>query len=485
MRKLVWLLIIICSFCAAQAQVPATLAGLELATDKTDIERLPIKLNQAFAPSTLSYTATVEASYTANMLITPKLAAGQNATIKINGVEAKPGEANKVAVAEGDNKFSIVVTPSAGESRTYTLAITRKDLSKVYRSESLGKGMWRIFDFDGHIGNESFYLIEGQNRALLFDTGMGRGDLAAYISTLTKLPVDVAITHGNRDHFAQVDQFPNATVYLSDLDVTRLPANLVTPKYKWLKPGDVIDIGAGRKFEAISVPGHTLGGLVYTDFANKIAVTGDATSSGSMVYMFSAACTAMDQFLDGMVRFEARIKPVDGWTFLTGHYYQEKVPLKGAAAKQLITDMRTAAERVLRGEAEGKPAKQGNVELRQLNVGLAGLWYNPNNLRTDPAALGFLKVQAAGKDVIPRPVFSSFVTEYTATVPADVAKVEITPTAYWSTVKAVTVNGKPARSGALYAADLAMGANKLEIAVTPEKGAVRTYTVAITRGAAN
>jgi glyoxylase-like metal-dependent hydrolase (beta-lactamase superfamily II) len=63
-----------------------------------------------------------------------------------------------------------------------------------------------------------------------------------------------------------------------------MPAERVTPKFKWVKAGDVIDIGAGRKFEVIPVPGHTLGCVLFVDFANKIAITGDAISSGSWVY---------------------------------------------------------------------------------------------------------------------------------------------------------------------------------------------------------
>ena len=304
------------------------------------------------------------------------------------------------------------------------MTVTRKDLSKEYWSEPIGKGMWRIQDFGGYIGNEDMYLFEGKDRALLFDTGMGRGDLAAYVGKLTKLPVDVAISHGNRDHFLQVDQFPNSTVYMSELDVTRLPPELVTPRYKWIKGGDVIDIGAGRKFEVIPVPGHSLGSVLYVDFTNKIAITGDAISSGSMVYMFAPSCAALDEYLAGLKKLEERIKGLDGLTLLVGHHYQERTPLKGAAGKQLITDMRIAAEKVLRGELEGKPARTGRdgrfTELRQANVGLAGLWYNPKNLVTDPAALEFLKVQTgAGKNVIPRPVFSSFQTEYTAAVAGD------------------------------------------------------------------
>jgi hypothetical protein len=274
---------------------------------------------------------------------------------------------------------------------------------------------------------------------------------------------------------------------MSDKDVTRLPPALITTKYKWVKNGDTIDIGAGRKFEVVEVPGHSLGSVLYIDFANKIAITGDAVSSGSMVYMFAPTCGALDQYLDGLKKLEARIRGLNGLTLLVGHHYQEKIPLKGPAGKQLITDMRTAAEKVLKGELVGKPAQQqardGNViKLRQANLGLAGLWYNPENLVTDPAALGFLKVQTvAGKPVIPQPIFSSLQTQYKAAVSGDVEKVEITPTAYNAKHRGITINGSPTKSDAAYTAALARGENKFDIAVTAEKGSIRTYTIVITR----
>ena len=487
MRKLIWLFgAFWCTgLCPTQAQNSAALVDLELAAAKTDIERLPIRMSEKFSPLMRNYTAAVEASYTDFLLVTPTFKSMQGVTLKINGNDAKSGEASKVPLSLGENKFSIVLTSSGGEATTYQLTVMRKDLSKEYWSDPIGKGMWRIQDFGGSIGNEDMYLIEGKDRALLFDTGMGRGDLAAYVKKLTKLPVDVAITHGNRDHFLQVDQFQNSTVYLSELDVTRLPPQLVTPKYKWIKGGDVIDIGGGRKFEVIPVPGHSLGSVLYVDFANKIAITGDAISSGSMVYMFAPTCAALDEYLDGLKKLEQRIKTLDGLTLLVGHHYQERTPLNGAAGKQLITDMRIAAEKVLRGE-EGKPARTGRdgrfIELRQLDVGLAGLWYNPKNLVTDPAALEFLRIRTAtGQNVIPRPIFSSFQTEYSARVGTDVGQVEITPTAYWPDHKGITINGRPVKSGTPFNADLTGGGGRFEIAVTSGKGTVRTYTIALAK----
>jgi hypothetical protein len=203
--------------------------------------------------------------------------------------------------------------------------------------------------------------------------------------------------------------------------------------------------------------------------------------------MFAPTCGALDEYLSGLKKLEERFKALDGVRLLVGHAYQERTPLRGAAGKQLITDMRIAAEKVLSGELEGKPARTERdgtaTELRQLNVGLAGLWYNPKNLVTDQAALEFLKVQtAAGKNVIPRPVFSSFQTEYSAVVGSDAGRLEVTPTAYWPNHKGITVNGKPVKSGATIPVDTASGLNKVEIAVTSEKGTVRTYTVAVTKG---
>jgi glyoxylase-like metal-dependent hydrolase (beta-lactamase superfamily II) len=473
--------------CLAQVTSAASLSGLELAADKTDIERFRIPLNEAFTPSRLDYTVTVDESYTAHVLITPRVSPEDVGSLEINGADVRPNEPHQVGLRPGANTFAITLEPKQGAiARTYRLTVTQKDLSKEYRSQPLGKGVWRIRDFGGFVGNEDMYLFEGKDRALLLDTGMGRGDLAGYVRSLTSLPVDVAITHGNRDHFLQVDQFPGATVYMSEKDVTRLPPGLVTPRFKWVKDGDVIDIGAGRRFEVAEVPGHSLGSVLYVDFANKAAITGDAISSGSMVYVFAPTCTALDQYLEALKKLEARISGQDGLTLLVGHHYQEKTPLTGRAGKQLITDMRTAVEKVLRGELEGNPARTVRdgraIELRQATVGLAGLWYNPKNLVTDPAALGFLDVRtAAGQPVIPRPVFSSLQTSYTATVAGDVQRVVVTPTAYDPRHRRITINGTPAASGEAFTADLGGEASRFEIAVTAANDSVRTYAMTIAR----
>lgn len=466
-----------------------SLSNLKLGFYKSDVEFISWDLNEKFSPSLFKYTARVEKSYTATFYITPELNASTEGSIKINGTEARTGEPLKVELKPGDNIFNISVAGKNGASVDYKLTVTQKDLSKVYISEVVAPGVWRIRDFGGYISNEDMYLIEGKGKAMLFDTGMGTGDLAAYIKTLTKLPIEIAITHGNRDHFAQLDQFKGSPVYISEKDITRLPEDLITPLFKMVKAGDVIDIGAGRRFEVLEIPGHTLGCVVFLDEANKIAVVGDGIGSGERVHMYGTACAALDQYLGGLKKAEERIKNIDGLTLLVGHHYQEQTPLTGAAGKQLFTDMRILAEKILSGEITGKSAytSRGGVtqEFRQAYYGLAGLWYNPKNMITNPASLGDLRIKTPeGKTIITSPVFSSYITSYKAAVKENVGILKIQAMVYYQNYKSMTINSESVSSDAIYSAKLSNGSNKIEVTVTANDGTTRTYSFTIDKAAA-
>ena len=234
------------------------------------------------------------------------------------------------------------------------------------------------------------------------------------------------------------------------------------------------------------MPGHTIGSTIYLDRADGIAVTGDAISSGSMVYMFGGNCTALDQYLEGLKHLESKISDVPNLTLLVGHSYQERTPLTGTVGKQMIADMRTAAEKVLAGQIEGKQVfnMQGGlkIELREANVDHAGLWYNPKNMRTASAALGLLDVKSAnGTFLVWKAVFASGLTNYTVTMPDQSTTVIVTPTAYWPNYKSITVNGAEVKSGAPHTVALTQGASQIAIAVTGNDGASETYTLQIQR----
>ena len=97
---------------------------------------------------------------------------------------------------------------------------------------------WKIND-DTHIisfmgGSQFMYLLEGEEKALLIDTGWGAGNLRTFVEKLTDKPVIVTNTHGHLDHSggngewesvlmlpgAEIDLF---TCHRLPFDVSKLP----------------------------------------------------------------------------------------------------------------------------------------------------------------------------------------------------------------------------------------------------------------------
>src|SRR5207247_473672 len=68
------------------------------------------------------------------------------------------------------------------------------------------------------------YLIVGDKRAALFDTGMGISDLKKVTSELTRLPIVVLNSHTHNDHVG--DNWRFDTIYAMDTDFTRRTPSL-------------------------------------------------------------------------------------------------------------------------------------------------------------------------------------------------------------------------------------------------------------------
>lgn len=57
------------------------------------------------------------------------------------------------------------------------------------------------------------YLLLGEQRAVLIDTGLGVSNIKQVVDTLTKLPVQVITTHVHWDHIGGHKWFHNIAVY--------------------------------------------------------------------------------------------------------------------------------------------------------------------------------------------------------------------------------------------------------------------------------
>jgi hydroxyacylglutathione hydrolase len=157
--------------------------------------------------------------------------------------------------------------------------------------EDLGEGTFAIGEPRYYQQNYA-YLIMGDNRAVLFDSGSGNRDISQVVERLTKLPVTVIVSHLHFDHLGGIGPF--GQVAMIDLPVTRADFSegvfrpgryefmgfvdhLAAPSVRvrdWLKPGTEIDLG-GRTLKVLSTPGHTSSSVALFDTRLKRLFIGD------------------------------------------------------------------------------------------------------------------------------------------------------------------------------------------------------------------
>lgn len=145
------------------------------------------------------------------------------------------------------------------------------------------------------------YLLEGQERALLIDTGLGISDISTEVRKLTEKPVTAVATHIHWDHIGGHAHYPDFYAHEAELDwlhgafplssetirgmvVDRcdLPEGYNVNAYtlfqgtptRVLRDGDMIDLG-GRTIAVYHTPGHSPGHLCFFERARGYLFTGD------------------------------------------------------------------------------------------------------------------------------------------------------------------------------------------------------------------
>jgi glyoxylase-like metal-dependent hydrolase (beta-lactamase superfamily II) len=232
--------------------------------------------------------------------------------------------------------------------------------------------------YEPHQAEETIgYLIVGQKRALLFDTGMGISDIKKVTEQLTKLPIIVLNSHTHDDHVGGNWEFD--TVYGMDTDFTRndakgsredaqaeitpdqicgsLPKEF-DPKAYATRPwkitaythdGDRFDLG-GHTLEVIATPGHTPDAISLIDRANGLLFTGD-TYYPAPIWLFRPE-TDLDAYAASIRRLAAlapQIKLVLG---------AHNIPV---ASPAVLAQLVAAFDAVRAGRVSPKPDSPGKV----------------------------------------------------------------------------------------------------------------------------
>lgn len=147
-----------------------------------------------------------------------------------------------------------------------------------FKEKKIAPGTWQILSHGDYM-----YLIEGEDEAILIDSGIGAGNVREFCQTLTDKPIyRMLLTHNHYDHTVNCYLFD--AVYMSPKSYEKrwnamgsvYEALDVPSDYPvvFLKHGDIIDL-KGRELEVLNIEEHALGSLQFLDRKERILFCGD------------------------------------------------------------------------------------------------------------------------------------------------------------------------------------------------------------------
>ncbi|MBQ7613699.1 MAG: MBL fold metallo-hydrolase [Butyrivibrio sp.] len=138
---------------------------------------------------------------------------------------------------------------------------------------------WRFED-----GFVRFFLVEGDEKAAMIDSGVNCPNALEMAKELTDKPVILINTHGDGDHTSGTNGFSHIYIHPSDFEKCEVNTRYPGTELKEIKDGDVIDLG-NRPLKIIHIPGHTSGSVAVLDVKKRALFAGDSVQKGH-IFMF-------------------------------------------------------------------------------------------------------------------------------------------------------------------------------------------------------
>jgi glyoxylase-like metal-dependent hydrolase (beta-lactamase superfamily II) len=213
--------------------------------------------------------------------------------------------------------------------------------------QKVASGVWLIAE-PGHVNS---WLVEGRERAVLIDTGLGIAPIRPVVEGLTRMPVSVVNTHAHFDHVGGNKEFADVAIhelglaklrqgvpserltaylaYMRELiasadryreldrrfffliddasDPRPLPSDFKDENWRIdptdakarVREGESIDLG-GRVLKVIHTPGHSPDSICLLDAAAGILFAGDTINTGPIYAHLPDS--DLDQFTESVAR---------------------------------------------------------------------------------------------------------------------------------------------------------------------------------------
>lgn len=201
---------------------------------------------------------------------------------------------------------------------------------------------------------ESLYLVEGNDKAILIDAGTNIKNLDKIVASITDKPVTLVATHVHPDHTGpSINCFPE--IWINPGDTVLIPSLMGNYRgaVNYLYDGEILNLG-GRQLEVVFSPGHTPGSTTFIDKTAGYGFSGDSFGSSLLLLTvdFSTFITTCEKI--------SAIMEAEKINYLyPGHYnnYNEETLVK-------LKDMVSLSRSVLSGDINGFPNPDDTFGLR-------------------------------------------------------------------------------------------------------------------------
>ena len=248
------------------------------------------------------------------------------------------------------------------------------------------------------------FLVEGKDRALLIDTGLGCGDLSAYVKTLTDLPVTVFLTHGHLDHAGGLIGFDD--IHVNRGDWTLIENDSLDARYNYtlgnpggleirkedfqpgykgqlqdVQPGEKFDLG-GVTVTALPLKGHTDGMMAAYIAPQKSLILGDGLNSATFFFLGSATISEYREVLLDLAAMDDEIGTV--YYSHPHNYGGKEIIRQGVAQCEDILAGKDDRVEMPMGLARGMTiyaSKAQTPDMKNADGTCANIFYRPEQVR--------------------------------------------------------------------------------------------------------